>query len=439
MSKCILFIMALCASLCSLGSHAQEILRRVISLEEMYTLADQHSKSLRPGATAVNEAGEAVKIARSARLPEIQTSLALSYLGDARLIDRNFSHSMNAPMPHFGNNFSLEVSQILYSGGAVTASIELARLGEKRARLALDEDRNRVRFQLTGYYLDLYKQHNLLQVYEKNIEQTRQVLQEIRIRCAEGMVLKNDITRYELLLANLELAHTQIQNSLEILNSNLTTMLGIPAGVWITPDTTLLSRLLPVENGEYWETFAVNHSLPLKQMSVAVEANEQQEKLIKSEFLPKVALVAADFLDGPVTIEVPPINKNLNYWYLGVGVRYNLSSVYKTNKQVSKHRYTTQRTLEQYDDLKEQTELAAKADFIKYKESYEQLSTHRKNVELAHQNYGVILNRYQNDMALITDMLDASTSKLSAEVELANARIGILFNYYKLLYISGTL
>jgi outer membrane protein TolC len=36
-------------------------------------------------------------------------------------------------------------------------------------------------------------------------------------------------------------------------------------------------------------------------------------------------------------------------------------------------------------------------------------------------------------------MLDASNAKLSAEVQLANAQINIIFNYYKLLYISGKL
>jgi outer membrane protein TolC len=72
-------------------------------------------------------------------------------------------------------------------------------------------------------------------------------------------------------------------------------------------------------------------------------------------------------------------------------------------------------------------------------ETYEQLNTQQKSVELANQNYSVVSNRYKNDMALITDMLDASNAKLSAEVQLANAQINIIFNYYKLLYISGTL
>jgi outer membrane protein TolC len=177
----------------------------------------------------------------------------------------------------------------------------------------------------------------------------------------------------------------------------------------------------------------------LKQLSLAVQINEHQDKIIRSERLPQVALVAANYLDAPVIIEVPPINKNFNYWYVGVGVKYRFSSFYKTSKSVSKNKFAIQRTTEQYDDAKEQIELTVRADYIRYLEAYGQLSTQLKSVELACQNYSVVSNRYKNDMALITDMLDASNAKLAAEVQLSNAQINIVFDYFKLLYISGTI
>ncbi|GHV03710.1 hypothetical protein FACS189416_0550 [Bacteroidia bacterium] len=422
-----------------MGAYAQETVRQVLSIDEMFALADQNSKSLRHHSTGINEAHEAVNVAKNARLPDIDASLSFSYLGDGYLTDRDFSNGMNAPIPHYGNNFALEVSQVIYSGGAISSGIEIAKLQEENARLGLDASRNNIRFQLVGYYLDLFKQQNLLQVYEKNIEQTKQVLKDIQAKGNEGIVLKNDITRYELLLANLELARTQIQNTLTILNNNLITTLGLPANVRISPDKELLSQVLPIENETYWTNTADLNSPDLKRLSLAMEINQHQDKIIKSERLPKLALLAGNHLDGPITIEVPPINKNLNYWYAGIGVRYKVSSLYETKKSLNRSKFTIQRTKEQYDDAKEQTELAIKADYIKYLETYEQLNTQQKSVELANQNYAVVSNRYKNDMALITDMLDASNAKLSAETQLSNAQINIIFNYFKLLYISGTL
>lgn len=439
MNKFTLLIMSLCASLCPAGVYAQKTVRQVISVDEMFSLADRNSKSLRPAATAISEAGEAVKVAKTARLPEIGASLSFSYLGDGCMIDRNFSGGFNAPMPHCGNNFSIEASQAIYTGGAVSNGIALAKLQEENARLGLEANRDKVRFMLLGYYLDLFKQQNMLRVYEKNIEQTRQVLKDIQAKGEEGIVLRNDVTRYELLLSNLQLTHTQIENTIAILNNHLTTTLGLPSNVRIEPDTTIITCTFPVENDESWTTAALSNSPTLKQMSLAVEMNKRQEKIIKSERLPKLGLFAGNRLDGPVIIEVPPIDKNFNYWYVGVGIKYNFASFYKTGKSLNRSKFTIQRSVEQLDDAKEQTELAVSAGHIKYMEAYVELNTQQKSVELANQNYSVILNRYKNDMALITDMLDASNSKLAAEVQLVNAQINIVFNYYNLLYISGTL
>ena len=71
--------------------------------------------------------------------------------------------------------------------------------------------------------------------------------------------------------------------------------------------------------------------------------------------------------------------------------------------------------------------------------SFTDLRTQEKSVKLADENYSVTDNRYKNDMALLTDMIDASNMKLSADLGLVNARINILYNYYKMKYITHTL
>ncbi|MDR3047808.1 MAG: TolC family protein, partial [Bacteroidales bacterium] len=89
--------------------------------------------------------------------------------------------------------------------------------------------------------------------------------------------------------------------------------------------------------------------------------------------------------------------------------------------------------------LEEQISLALNEAFVHYKEAYVLLETKEKSVELAAQNYKVISYRYENDLALLTDLLDAASQKLDTELQTINAKINIIFNYYKLKYISGTL
>ena len=84
-------------------------------------------------------------------------------------------------------------------------------------------------------------------------------------------------------------------------------------------------------------------------------------------------------------------------------------------------------------------ENAVQANYTNLLTSYTEVKTQQKQVELANQNYSVVQNRYQNDLALLTDMVDASNMKLSAEMALINARISMLYNFYTLKYVTNTL
>lgn len=437
MSKVRLLIVVLCALLWAEGSYAQN--SYVLTLEQMFALADENSKTLKAEDAAVIEAQQGVKVAKNGYLPDIGISLSASYLGNGYLMDRDFSNGQSIKMPHFGNNFAVEATQLIYGGGAVTNGVAMAKLKEEMAGVNREAACSRIHFMLTGFYLDLYKLQNVLKVYDKSIELAKVIIEDTKARNAAGVALQNDVTRYELQLKNLELARRRVENAVEILNYDLVTMLGLPADTEIVLDSTLTERTIPTESMDYWQQLAQTDAHAVKQSALAVKMGERGEMLARSERLPKIALVAANHFDGPITIEVPVINKNFNYWYVGVGVSFNISSLYKANKSIKQAQYSTALSRRRYDDVVEQTAMAVQADYTKYLEAYDEVATLEKSVQLATENYGVIENRYRNDIALVTDMLDASNQLLDAELQLANARINVIFNYYKLKNTSGNL
>ncbi len=272
---------------------------------------------------------------------------------------------------------------------------------------------------------------------ESNLGQVRMVLAEMKARYEQGVALQNDITRYELLVSSLEFQLIKIANTLEILNNNLVVTAGMPEGTVIVPDSAILARSLPSSGETWWQEEASQNAPALKLARNGLDISRKAEDLVRSERLPKVGLQAAWTMDGPILVEIPPINRNLSYWYVGVGVSYNLSSLYKTNKALSKSRAATQEAIERLDAAEENVSLGIRADYVRYLESYEELKTQQKSVELATRNYATVATRYSAGMALITDMLDAANSRLDAEQQLVNARINIIYYYYKLLFTSG--
>lgn len=211
MSKTKGLIVLLCsAALCSHDLHAQP---RTMGIDELLSLADANSQSIRAYTTGTEAAGEALKAAKANRLPDISASASASYLANGRLWDRDFGNALTIGMPHFGNNFAIEARQTIYAGGAIDGSIRLAELGRRQAELDREKNRQDTRFELLGCYLDLYKLNNQARVLENNIELAQRVIADMRARREQGTALKNDITRYELQVECLRLQLTKVTDA----------------------------------------------------------------------------------------------------------------------------------------------------------------------------------------------------------------------------------
>ena len=408
-----------------------------MSISQLFEKIEDNNKELRTSKTGVEAANLGIESAKSKRLPDLDASLSFSYIGNALITDRNFSNVHGLKSPHVGDNFALQAQQVVYAGGAINAGIKLAELGKLQAEVGVKLTRQQARFIALGQYLDLYKIDNRIRVYEKNIELTRQLIDDIKEKQKQGMALKNDITRYELQMESLKLGLTALHNNRSILNHQLCNTLDIDAGKQIIPDATIADKNYAKDDEAYWQSASLVSSPLMEQSNNAIRIAEQKEKIAKSDLLPKVAFVAADNFDGPILFELPPVDKNLNVWYVGVGVKYSLSSLFKSNKRIKQAAVETRQAKEAHAVQAEQLNNRVQAAYVQYQQTYVELETQKKSVELAQQNYEVMNARYLSQLALVTDMVDASNLKLNAELSEVDARINIVYAYYRMKYVAG--
>ena len=444
-----------CAPIC-----AQENSVQAMTLASLYDLADRQSQKVRVSEVALQAAEEGVAAVKSALLPSVDLSLQGSYTGNAYMLSRGFSSNGTTDYivpgvgvipvangmqdtPHWGNSFAAQVSQVVYAGGAIRSGIRMAELGKEMAELDVEKNRQEVRFLLTGYYLDLYKLGNQIEVVRQNIALTQKEIEQMKARRSEGTVLQNDITRYEFQLQNLELTLTKLNDAFTIINHQLVTTLHLPKQTVIAPDKeeldTEINALSAIAAQDTWQKTATDNNLGIRQAAVASTLAEQKVKQAKAESLPSIAVVAENQLFGPYTQDLIPKDCNVNVWFVGIGIKYGLGSIWKNRHDISKARIEHQQSQEALELALEEVEKGVHAGYTNLLTSYAEVITQQKQVELANQNYDVVQNRYQNELALLTDMVDASNMKLSAEMALVNARIGMLYNFYKLKYITNTL
>lgn len=417
----------------------QATMKRTMKLNEIFILADSCSRRIKASEAAAKTANESMRISKNALLPDVKVDAMATYNSNAWGSDRNFKNGQTFSSPHFGNSFSLEVSQVLFAGGAIANKIKASQIENTKAELEVRSERQQVRFLLTGYYLDLYKSLNLLTVYEKNIEQTREVIAVMKAKVDAGVALENDITRYEVQLQNLLYKKTELQGQASVYNSHLVLALGLLEGTEIVPDSSILNLECKRYTESELQRMATLNSPTLEQSQLMIGLGQKRQRIAQAGYMPKLSLVAADKLTGPITYEIPTLNNNINIWYVGMRLGYDIGSIYKTPKETAREKQEVCQAEKQYAATQEQVTMDVKKAYIDYENAFVLLRTQGKSLQLATENRTVIFKQYLNGLVLIIDLLDADDLKLSAEIQETNAQINIIYNYYKLLYETGTL
>jgi len=418
---------------------SQDSLFKVYSIDELFGLTIQNNQSLKISASGLGIAKQGVEVAKNQRLPSVSTSLTAGYVGDALLIEKDFSKSTRVPMPHFANSFALEASQLIFNGNAVNNTIASASLQEQLAELDLEEDKLDIKLLVASNYFDLYKLYNQRGVYSKNIELAESRLSQIEKLYKQGMVTRNDLIRSQLQIANLELAVEQINNDINILNKQLTTATGLAESTNILPDTNILKRELQMSKLAEYQTEAQLNYPSIKSAEVNNKLAEKGLQITKAERSPVLSLYAGNNLQRPLTSSSPAVDMYSNGWQAGLRLSFNIGALYTAPRDIKLSKLKLEQS-RQFELLERQNRsITVNAAYIKYNEAISTAQTLEQNLSLANENYRIIEKKYLNQLALIIDMLDASNAKLEAELERTNSEINILFTHYKLQKEIGAL
>lgn len=409
-----------------------------LTLTDVFTRIENENQTMSMLRTAQEAAEEGIKSAKNARYPEINAELNVSYIGNSFLTDRNFSNYTKAPSPHFGNGFTLEAQQVVYAGGAVNAAVKMAEHEGHMSEAVISKSRQGLRLMAAGEYLDLFRTDNSIKVYKENIALTTKLIEEINARREQGLALAADVTRYELRLEMLKLDLVRLQNTREIMNYRLVNSLGLPEGTVISSiigdDEDMRDR-----SRQNWQEIAADASPEMKVSGIKADMALTRQKLVRSERLPKIAVVAYENFNGPITFEIPPIDKNLNIWYVGLGIRYNFSSLYKSGHKLKQAAIEVRQAEQAKNVTEENLRNDVQKAYADYMQSYVELETSEKSLQLADENYERIHDRYMEQLVLVTDMLDAFNMKLEAELGVSAANAEIQYRLCCLRYAAGIL
>lgn len=424
--------LAFCAAM-----QAQESSMIKLSLPEVFSLADKQSHTLRGADYDLERTTSDLASSKMQWAPELSLSVSAGYSGNELLTDRNLSNGEWIDMPHFSNKLSLQLTQTLYNGGMLR-DIEKKRTAKELTSVEREVSRQEIRFMLTQWYLYYLKLLNLKQVYLDDQARLTRLLEETTERHKQGVALKSDVTNYSLKVKDTQLSLSKNANQLKIVNYRLVKLLGLSEGTHLMPDTTFLESEMTALRAATNRTSTAD-SPWLRQSEKKYELSLQDERLIRAKRWPKLFFWGENTFSGPITTALPPVNKNVNLWGVGVGLSFNIGNLYKLGHTLQSAGYSVKMAQEKVALMQDKLDTELYTAHTELEEAFNELTNRNEYRKLASELYEVMYERYSNGMAIATEMLDAGNELLAANIEYLNMRIELFLHYYTLKRITGTL
>ena len=240
---------------------------------------------------------------------------------------------------------------------------------------------------------------------------------------------------FNLIAAQLALQETD--NSLILVSQQLDILIGLDENLLLKPDTTLLDQTVSLETYEDYVAQAYSNDPAIRLLRKQTELAQNDIRLTKASSLPSLSLYASNTLARPVSRTLADMYNN--NWNIGLSLSYPLSSLYKNNHKIKESKWMVSLHKNEEEQKKQKIRMEVRTAFLRHKEALQEVEALKLSVRQAQENYRIMQNRYLNQLAILTDLLDANSVLLNAELQLTNARTHVIYTYYQLQKACGRL
>lgn len=410
-----------------------------ITVNELFNRGLQNSVAIQASVIKTQISEDKVSLAKNKQLPDISVAGLFGYVGTPTILDKDLSFLKHSDTPDWKQNYQVTATQPIYQGGRIKNSIEKANLEKEVAQLSLQKDKSELKLWLIGKYLDLFNLYKERDVYAKNIEEAETRLRDIEKMKEQGMITTNDVLRSKIILTNYKLSYKETENDIALTSQQLDIVLGMDENTILEPDSSFLSSQLDIkgENDYVYQAYIQYPDLKITETNIALAQNNL--KLVKADYLPTLSLQASNTLARPIPNVSPAQDLYLNAWGITLNLSYHISSLFdkKHSTNAAKRQIQLQQLAQ--EQQKQDIRTGVKSAYVKHKEAQDRIKSLEESLVQSNENYRIVKNKYFNQLAILTDLLDANTVQLNAELQLTAAKTNAIYTYYQLQKVSGNL
>ena len=411
---------------------------KMLTLKEAIDLSLKNSKQLKVNAAKILEATASVQEANERRLPDASASATYLYLPVQPTIDLKTASDTGgggrSPKVNQAMLGMLSASLPLYTGGKLKYGIESAKYLEQAVKLDNDHDSNLVTMNIINACINLYKAYQAIELVDSNLKQSQQRVKDLSNLERNGLIARNDLLKAELQSSNIELSLADAESNYKLASVNMNIMMGLPEQTDLIPDKNGLALPKSIQTLEEYEVAALQNRKDIAALSFRKKAATTGIDLARADYYPSIALTG-----GYVAADIPKFLTVTNAVNIGVGVKYDIASLWKTKTKIQEAKLRVQEISANQEMLNDNIRLDINRAYQSYLVGQKKIQVYQKAVEQANENYRITNNKFNNSLATLTEVLDADVAVLQTNLSVTNAKADLFLAYNRLLQAAGIL
>ncbi|GGH77506.1 outer membrane protein TolC [Filimonas zeae] len=421
------------ALLCQPGVQAQT---SVLGLNQAIEQCLQNSKQLKVSKAKIEQATAQLKQALDNRLPDAKVSGSYLWLPKPNIKLKTDDNSSGETMaqPSQAVYGMATVNMPLYAGLKIRYGIESAELMKKAAETDVEYDKETVVSNAIAAYSNLYKSQVAVALVRENLAQSQQRDKDFSNMEKNGLLARNDLLKAQLQTSNIELTLVNAENNLKLAMVSLNLMMGQPEQNVIVADSTSFQQQYTLATVDEYEQQAFQNRKDMTALELRRKAAEASVKATKGELYPSIGLTG-----GYVAAYIPNLLTATNVVNLGVGVQYNIGSLWKTKAKVAQAQANEKELVARQEMLTDEVRMDINRAYQNYLATQKKIEVEEKSVINATENYRITKNKHDNNLVTTTELLDANVALLQSKINLQEAKADIVVAYNTLLEKVGVL
>ena len=408
---------------------------KTLTLQEAIDLSVKNSKLLKLNEAKILEATTNIKEAEEKKLPDAGVSTTYMYLPVKPTIDLKSSTSSNgSPSVNQAMLGSVSASLPVYTAGKIKYGIESAKFLEQAVKLDADNDRSAVVLNTINACINLFKAHQAIALVKENLEQSQQRVKDFTNLEKNGLMARNDLLKAELQSSNIELTLLDAESNYKLACVNMDIMMGLPESTLLIPDKNGLALPASIKTIDEYEQAALQNRKDISAIAERKKAAELGIKTVKADQYPSINLTA-----GYIAADIPKFLSVYNAVNVGVGVKYNIASLWKNKTKVQLAEIKVKQIQSNQEILSDNIRVQINQAYQTYLVSVKKIEVYEKSVLQATENYRITKNKYDNSLATTTELLEADVALLQAKLSVTNAKADSFLAYNRLLNAAGLL